>query len=166
MMSLKKKIINLAKAAAKTEGDSEFISSCMDKLTNYHNVVVTMEKNISIQKFRLESSDFQEWLSVEDERRILAHKSMIDAVIVLNRYSKINGLDLFYEDYVDEDLRYNDSDTRFGIAAFSDVNCHELFLEGTNEIVYQKNKELLERYEALPNKENESKDCDEYDEIR
>ena len=111
-------------------GDLDLVEIMVRKIINYHNNVVDMEAMISIQRFRFDQDDFVNWLSEQNARRIMSHKAMIDAVIILNRFSKISGLDLFYDGKVDEDLRYDDSDTRFGIAKFADDFCSEIFNAG------------------------------------
>ena len=136
-------------------GDFElnFVSRALDTISDYHDFVVRLEKNIQTQRFRLEGPAFADWQEAQDSLRISKHKCMIDGVAQLNRYSKANGLNPFYEGPFDDEQRYNDPDTRFGIAEMSEEYCSEVFLSGQNDIVNQKHIDYTkQRLAELDNK--------------
>lgn len=144
--------------------DVMFISEALDAISNYHDFTIRMEKDIEVQQYRLEGSDFREWMSDYNEKRIIRHQSMINSIAQINRYCVNNGLDLFYDGPFDDERRYDDPDTRFSIAAMSDEYCSEVFMAGQNDMVNRKHIEYLkqklaelEKKDKLPVKD-ETKD--------
>lgn len=118
--------------------DLDFIAGALDSISNYHNTVIKMEQQMDIQKFRLAGDDFRDWLEEQNKSRILSHEVMINAVAQLNRYCKNNGLEPFYDGPFDDEKRYDDPDTRFGIAEMSEEYCSEIFLASQNTVVNQR----------------------------
>ena len=148
-MAYREKISKLAAKANELtqqtgEDDLTFICGQLDRISSYHNHVIEMEQQMDFQKFRLDGDEFRAWLEDQNARRIQYHKSMIDSVIILNRYSRINGLEPLYEGKVNEKLKYDDADTRFGIAAFADEYCSEIFHAGQSQHVNQLHKQRLQ----------------------
>ena len=154
MKNYREKIRKLAETAKTNDeqsgyDDLQFISGQLDAIVNYHDRVIKMEQQMDFQKMRLEPEDFREWLSDQNDGRIKTHERMIDAVIILNRYSKNNGLEPFYDGKVDETARYKDPDTRFGIAEMADKYCSEIFRAGQGQTIDRTHSKELNKALAL-----------------
>lgn len=133
---------------------SEFLCQQLDRITNYHNTVVNMEHQMEFQRFRLEGQDYRDFVEDLNQKRIMSHQGMIDGVIIVNRFADKHNIPRLYDGPVDEDMRYKDANTRFGIAEFADDYCSEMFKAGIGKSVEQEHKkvvgDLLKKAENIP----------------
>ncbi len=74
----------------------DYLISKFQTIPDYHNLVLEIMMQTKIQNFRLEQQDFVEWSNTQVQYRVLKHKSMIDAIIGINRQCKIITWDSYY----------------------------------------------------------------------
>lgn len=105
----KERIANLMQAVNNgqyAQDDLEFIETRMNAFTDYMNHVAWMETHM--QRLNVEGVKGEEWrhqVEQMDKNRRSKHNVAIDAINQLNRMSKANGLELFYDGPTDEEHR-------------------------------------------------------------
>ena len=120
-------LVNAINVQEDAEDLALFISQRLEKITAYHSFVINYAVQTEIQKHRLEGQDFIDYMESMNDKRITHHKAMIDAIIQVNRFCKAEGINPIYDGKIDETKRYDDADTRFGIAEWADEFCSEVY---------------------------------------
>lgn len=105
----------------------DLVDSCIQSYIKYHNTAVDQGASLVFQRFRMDFETYAEYVArLHDQRKDL-HKAMIDHTIMLNRLCEEHGVKKIYTGALDESKGRNDPDTRFGVAAFGEELCRDLF---------------------------------------
>ena len=93
----------------------------------YHNEAVSQGQSLVLQRFRMDEDQYADYIRRLHEQRKELHKNMIDHTAMLNRLCEDHGVDPIYGGPLDLSKGRDDPDTRFGVAAFGEELCRDLF---------------------------------------
>lgn len=118
----------------------DLVEQSVQAFVTYHNEAVNQGMQITMARVRLGSDfdAFARYVSNLHERRKELHKAMIDHAGVLNALCADEGIAPIYEGPYDAGKGRDDDDTRFGVAAFGEELCRDLFR--TTETLYVPSK--------------------------
>ena len=107
----------------------DLVEQSVQAFVAYHNEAVSQGAQITMQRIRLgdDFDAFAKYVSNLHERRKEMHKAMIDHAGLLNQLCADEGLPAIYDGPYDADKGRDDPDTRFGVAAFGEELCRDLF---------------------------------------
>lgn len=107
----------------------DLVEQSVMAFVTYHNEAVNQGLQITMARVRLDGDfdAFARYVSNLHERRKEMHKAMIDHAGILNQLCADEGLDPIYDGPYDADRGRDDPDTRFGVAAFGEELCRDLF---------------------------------------
>lgn len=116
---------------AKDEKETRYdlVEQSVQAFVAYHNEAVSQGAQITMARIRLDGDfdAFAKYVSNLHERRKEMHKAMIDHAGLLNQLCADEELPAIYEGPYDADKGRDDPDTRFGVAAFGEELCRDLF---------------------------------------
>lgn len=105
----------------------DMIDECVKSYVTYHNEAVSQGQSLALQRFRMNFDEYAAYVARLHEQRKELHKNMIDHTIVLNQLCEDHGVDKPYTGPLDTSKGRDDPDTRFGVAAFGEELCRDLF---------------------------------------
>ena len=107
----------------------DLVDSSIQAFVKYHNEAVEQGGQLTMARIRCgdDFDRFARFVSNLHERRKELHKSMIDHTAVLNQLCADEGLEPVYTGKLDMEKGRDDADTRFGVAAFGEEICRDLF---------------------------------------
>lgn len=105
----------------------DVVDQCITAYVKYHNEAVDQGRQITMQRFHLNEDAFVEFIEKLHERRKELHKKMIDHTVLLNKLCSEQGVAPIYDGPLDEAKGRSDDDTRFGVAAFGEELCRDMF---------------------------------------
>lgn len=106
---------------------TDLVDSCVDAYVRYHNTAVDQGRSLALNRFRMDFDQYAGYVARLHETRKEMHKSMIDHTAILNQLCRDHGLSRIYEGPLDLSKGRDDPDTRFGVAAFGEELCRDLF---------------------------------------
>ncbi len=114
----------------------DLVGQSVQAFVTYHNEAVNQGLQLTMARIRMgdDFGAFSRYVANLHERRKELHKSMIDHAGVLNQLCADEGLDRIYDGPYDAERGRDDPDTRFGVAAFGEELCRDLFR--TTETLY------------------------------
>lgn len=122
----------------KTEKDTRYdlVEQSIQAFVTYHNEAVNQGMQITMARIRMDGdmNRFARYVENLHERRKEMHKAMIDHTGILNGLCRDEGLEKIYQGPFDAAKGRDDNDTRFGVAAFGEELCRDLFR--TTETLY------------------------------
>lgn len=122
---------------AQDEKDTRYdlVEQSVQAFVTYHNEAVNQGAQLTMARIRFDDfGKFSDYVAVLHERRKEMHKAMIDHAGILNQLCDDERLPAIYEGPYDKDRGRDDPDTRFGVAAFGEELCRDLFR--TTETLY------------------------------
>lgn len=105
----------------------DLVDECVKSYVSYHNEAVSQGQSLALQRFRMDFDQYAEYVARLHEQRKELHKNMIDHTVILNRLCEDHGIDPIYKGRLDTSRGRDDADTRFGVAAFGEELCRDLF---------------------------------------
>lgn len=102
------------------EMEKELIDSIARDCGEYITAITNMENAINIARFRMDTTDYQDYIVSLDKSRTVAHNVVISGVKVLNRLCKLHDLDVIYK---------GDTNSRIMVAEFAKEYVDELYKE-------------------------------------
>lgn len=107
----------------------DLVEQSVQAFVTYHNEAVSQGAQITMQRIRLDGDfdAFARYVANLHERRKEMHKAMIDHIGILNQLCADEGLPGIYTGPYDPERGRDDPDTRFGVAAFGEELCRDLF---------------------------------------
>ena len=105
----------------------DLVDGCVNAYVKYHNTAVDQGASLIVQRFRMDFDTYAEYVARLHEQRKALHKAMIDHTIILNRLCAEHGVKPIYTGPMDASKGRDDPDTRFGVAAFGEEICRDLF---------------------------------------
>lgn len=114
----------------------DLVEQSVQAFVTYHNEAVNQGAQITMARVRLgdDFDSFAKYVANLHERRKEMHKAMIDHTGVLNGLCREEGIDDIYDGPYDAEKGRDDPETRFGVAAFGEELCRDLFR--TTETLY------------------------------
>lgn len=114
----------------------DLVEQSVQAFVTYHNEAVNQGMQVTMARIRLEGDfeAFSRYVSNLHERRKELHKAMIDHIAILNQLCEDECIDRIYDGPYDSERGRDDPDTRFGVAKFGEVLCHDMFR--TNEMLH------------------------------
>lgn len=107
----------------------DLVEQSVQSFVTYHNEAVNQGMQVTMARIRLgdDFDAFAGYVKNLHERRKEMHKAMIDHTGILNGLCREAGLPDIYTGPFDHEKGRNDADTRFGVAAFGEELCRDLF---------------------------------------
>lgn len=105
----------------------DLVDGCVDAYVRYHNTAVDQGRSLALNRFRMDFDQYADYVARLHETRKEMHKAMIDHTAVLNGLCRDYGLTPIYKGPLDLSKGRDDPDTRFGVAAFGEELCRDLF---------------------------------------
>lgn len=105
------------------------VEQSVQAFVTYHNEAVNQGMQITMARVRLgdDFDGFARYVSNLHERRKELHKAMIDHAGILNGLCRDEDIEEIYTGPFDQTKGRDDPDTRFGVAAFGEELCRDLF---------------------------------------
>lgn len=107
----------------------DLVEQSVQAFVTYHNEAVNQGMQITMARVRLgdDFDGFAKYVSNLHERRKELHKAMIDHAGILNGLCRDEDIEEIYTGPFDQTKGRDDPDTRFGVAAFGEELCRDLF---------------------------------------
>lgn len=114
----------------------DLVEQSIQAFVTYHNEAVNQGGQITMARIRMDGDPdrFARYVSNLHERRKELHKAMIDHAGILNGLCRDESIDEIYTGPFNAEKGRDDPDTRFGVAAFGEELCRDLFR--TTETLY------------------------------
>lgn len=110
-MLYKKKFRELIKKLSNE--DKKIIENTVNEFSQYVDAVHNMENSANLARFRMDTKDYQEYISRLDRNRRALHDSVIVGVRLINRMCKLYELPVIFEG--DTDCRVQVGDFIFAV---------------------------------------------------
>ncbi len=111
----------------------DLVDECVKSYVTYHNEAVSQGQSLTMQRFRMGFDQYADYVARLHEQRKEMHKNMIDHTALLNQLCQDHGIDPIYTGALDMSKGRDDTDTRFGVAAFGEELCRDMF-KATHEL--------------------------------
>lgn len=107
----------------------DLVEQSVPAFVTYHNEAVNQGMSITMARVRLgdDFDGFARYVSNLHERRKELHKAMINHAGILNGLCRDENIEEIYTGPFDQTKGRDDPDTRFGVAAFGEELCRDLF---------------------------------------